>query len=51
MNTLSIKKEKKKKALTVEERAALYIKDPVFVKKKKEAKEFLKKAGLPNRYK
>lgn len=51
MSSISINKEKKSKILSIEERAALYIKDPFFVNKKKEAEKFLKKAGLPERYK
>ncbi len=43
--------KKNKKDFTDEERFALSAQSAFFLKKKKDAEEFLKKAGLPERYK
>lgn len=47
MGTLNIKKGNKKNERTAEERFLLSAQSPFFVKKRKDAEEFLKKAGLP----
>lgn len=49
MSTLGVKKGNKKNGHTTEERFLLSAQSPFFVKKKKDAEEFLKKAGLPER--
>ncbi|WP_257669584.1 hypothetical protein [Parapedobacter tibetensis] len=47
MGTTIENKGLKKKQYTEEERFALSLQSPAFVKKKKDAEAFLKKAGLP----
>lgn len=47
MGTTTVKKSPKKREYTDEERFALSLQSPAFVKKKKDAEAFLKKAGLP----
>ncbi len=50
MSATVIKQGKKIEEYSAEERAILYAQTPFFVKKRKEATEFIKKAGLPERF-
>ncbi len=50
MNSSLKKSGKKIEEYTADERAAIYLQSPYFIQKNKEAKEFLKRAGLPERY-
>lgn len=47
MGSIVIKKENKKRDYTDEERFALSLQSPFFVKKREDAEKFIKKAGLP----
>ena len=50
MGSLVKKSGKKIEEYTADERTAIYLQSPYFIQKNKEAKEFLKRVGLPERY-
>jgi len=50
MSTFFKKAEKKTEEFTADKRVALYLRSPYFVQKNKDAKEFLERVGLPQRY-
>lgn len=50
MGTTVVKKGQKKREYTDEERFVLSAQSPVFLKKKKDAEEFIKRVGLPERF-
>jgi len=50
MSTFSKKAETKTADRTADERIALYLRSPYFVQKNKDAKAFLERVGLPQRY-
>lgn len=50
MGTTVVKKGPKKREYTDEERFALCAQSPVFLKKKKDAEDLIKRVGLPERF-
>lgn len=48
MGTITVKKGTSKKEITDEERFVLATNSPVFLKKKKDAEDLIKKVGLPD---